>query len=201
MANCIRKNDRIKGIQLNNKTIKISQLLDDTTLLVQVIESVKAVLGFLSDFSTYSVLKLNATKTEAVWLERNVNRKISHLDCIGTMTILSVSGIWCHTDTKSMIDKNYRERIDKLQHVLNIWQQRLLSLKGKITVLWSIALPQVLYVTSMLYTPGWATNEIDEILFKFLWSNKKPHVKKETIIADTDCGGLKMIILTVCKRL
>ena len=45
----------------------------------------------------------------------------------------------------------------------------------------------------MLYTPGWATNDIDEILFKFLWSNKKPHVKKETIIADTDCGGLKMI--------
>ena len=45
----------------------------------------------------------------------------------------------------------------------------------------------------MLYTPGWVTNEIDEILFKFLWSNKKPHVKKETIIADTDCGGLKMI--------
>ena len=100
-----------------------------------------------------------------------------------------------------MIDKNYRERIDKLQYVLNIWQQRLLSLKGKITVLWSIALPQVLYVTSMLYTPGWATNEIDETLFKFLWSNKKPHVNKETIIADTDCGGLKMIHLKVCKRL
>ena len=53
-----------------------------------------------------------------------------------------------------MIDKNYRERIDKPQHVLNIWQQRLLSLKGRITVLWSIALPQVLYVTSMLYTPA-----------------------------------------------
>ena len=58
MANSIRKNDRIKGIQLNDKTIKISQLVDDTTLLVQDIESVKIVLGFLSDFSTYSGLKL-----------------------------------------------------------------------------------------------------------------------------------------------
>ena len=75
MAHSIRKNDRIKGIQLNDKTIKISQLVDDTTLLVQDIESVKAVLGFLSDFSIYSGLKLNASKTEAVWLGRNVNKK------------------------------------------------------------------------------------------------------------------------------
>ena len=193
MANSIRKNDRIKGIQLSDKTIKISQLADDTTLLVQDIESVKAVLGFLSDFSTYSGLKLNTSKTEAVWLGRNVNKRDKPLGLHWNNDYFKCLGIWCHTDTTSMIDKNYRERIDKLQHVLNIWQQRLLSLKGKITVLWSIALPQVLYVTSMLYTPGWATNEIDEILFKFLWSNEKPHVKKETIIAETDCGGLKMI--------
>ena len=72
MANSIRKNDRIKGIQLNDKTIKISPLADDTTLLVQDIESVKAVLGFLSDFSIYSGLKLNTSKTEVVWLGRNV---------------------------------------------------------------------------------------------------------------------------------
>ena len=45
----------------------------------------------------------------------------------------------------------------------------------------------------MLYTPKWATDEINEILFKFLWSKKKPHVKKETIIADIDSGGLKMV--------
>ena len=70
-----RKSDRIKGIQLSDKTIKISQLADDTTLLAQDIESVKVVLGFLSDFSTYSGLNLNTSKTEAVWLGRNVNKK------------------------------------------------------------------------------------------------------------------------------
>ena len=138
-------------------------------------------------------LSLNTSKTEAVWLGRNVNKKDKLLGLHSNKGCFKCLGIWCHTDTKSMIDKNYRERIDKIQDVLNICQQRLLSLKGKITVLWSIALSQVLYFTSMLYTPGWATNEIDEILFNFLWSNKKPHVKKETIIADTDCGGLKMI--------
>ena len=127
MANSIRKNDRIKGIQLNDKTIKISQLSDDTTLLVQDIEYVKAVLGFLSDFSTHSGLKLNTSKTEAVWLGRNVNKKDKPLGLHWNNDYFKCLRIWCHTDAKSMIDKNYKERIDELQHVLNIWQQRLLS--------------------------------------------------------------------------
>ena len=66
-------------------------------------------------------------------------------------------------------------------------------LKETITVLWSVALLQLLYVTSIPYTPKWVTAEIDKILFKFLWSDKKTHVMQEIIIADTDYGGLKMI--------
>ena len=49
MANNIRKNSEIKGIELNEKVIKISQLADDTTILVQDIESVKMVLHFLTE--------------------------------------------------------------------------------------------------------------------------------------------------------
>ena len=94
MAKSIRKNDRIKGIQLNDKTIKISQLADDMTLLVQDIESVKAVLGFLSDFSIYSGLKLNASKTEAVWLGRNVNKKDKPLGLHWNNDYFKCLGIW-----------------------------------------------------------------------------------------------------------
>ena len=150
-------------------------------------------LGFLSTFSKYSGLYLNKSKTEAVWLGKNVHNKDKPLGLRWNNVYFKCLGIWCHTDTARMIDKNYTEKIDKFQNILNIWQQRLLSLKGKITVLWSVALPQVLYVTSILYTLEWVTAEIDKILFKFLWSDKKPHVKKETIIADIDYGGLKMV--------
>ena len=75
MAINIRKNNNIKGIQMHQNTIKISQLADDTTIIVQDIKSVEAVLGFLSTFSKYSGLYLNKSKTEAVWLGKNVHNK------------------------------------------------------------------------------------------------------------------------------
>ncbi len=193
MAINIRLNNEIKGIRVDKKVIKISQLADDTTLLLEDLDSVKIVIDLLSDFSKISGLKLNTSKTEAVWLGRNIGRTDRPLGLHWNNDFFKCLGIWCHTNTESMIDKNYRERIDKLRNVLNIWHQRRLSLKGKITVLWSIALPQVLYVTSILYTPKWVTDEISDILFKFLWSNKKHHVKKETIIANVSHGGLRMV--------
>ena len=58
MAINIRKNNNIKSIQIHQNTIKISQLADDTTIIVQDIKSVEAVLDFLSIFSKYSGLYL-----------------------------------------------------------------------------------------------------------------------------------------------
>ena len=46
MAINMHKNNNIKGIQIHQNTIKISQLTDDTTVIVQDIKSVEAVLGF-----------------------------------------------------------------------------------------------------------------------------------------------------------
>lgn len=60
-------------------------------------------------------------------------------------------------------------------------------------MLWAKALPQLLFVCSTLFTPPWVIREVDGLFFNFLWSNKKHHIKKETIIADIQNGGLKMI--------
>ena len=175
-----------------NREIKIGQLADDTTLFLNDIESIKHVMSFLGEFGEVSGLKLNASKTEAVWIGSNIGKIEKPLNLKWNDGDFKCLGIWCNTDTNKMIEKNYRERIDKLTTVLNIWRQRKLSLKGKITVLWSVALPQMLYVCSALYTPQWVVEEVDKLMFKFLWSSKA-HVKKETIIAGIEQGGLKMI--------
>ena len=73
-----------------------------------------------------------------------------------------------------------------------MWRPRKLSLKGKITMLWSIALPQLLYACFTLYTPEWVMKEADKLFFLFLWSSKEPHIET-AIIADIRNGGLRMI--------
>ncbi len=80
----------------------------------------------------------------------------------------------------------------KLKTLLNLWSQRCLSLKGRIAVLKSIILPQILYVATNLYVKESLQIEIDKLFFDFLWNGKKAHVKKEVIINEISKGGLKM---------
>ena len=87
MAINIRKNNNIKGIQVHQNTTKISQLADDTTIIVQDIKSVEAVIGFLSTFSKYARRYLNKSKTEQFGLGKMYTTKTNHLDCSGTMAI------------------------------------------------------------------------------------------------------------------
>ena len=105
-------------------------------------------------------------------------------------------GIWCGPNVEDAIQYNFKEKIKKMKTLLNIWSQRKLSLKGKVAVLRTIVLPQILYVASTLYTPKWVENEVNELFFNFLWSNKKTHVRKEVIINEIHRGGLKMPVFS-----
>ena len=45
----------------------------------------------------------------------------------------------------------------------------------------------------MIYVPDKTLLEIDTVLFNFLWAGKPPKIKKSTIIAPVNEGGLGMI--------
>ena len=59
----IRHAKNIKGIKLKSKEIKISQLADDTTLLLESGESVKYVKDLLHNFELIAGLKTKMEKT------------------------------------------------------------------------------------------------------------------------------------------
>ena len=69
LAKTIRSNRRIKGIYVDKNEVKISQYADDTTLILDGSrESLVAALQTLEDFSKISGLRLNDSKTEALWI-------------------------------------------------------------------------------------------------------------------------------------
>ena len=89
-------------------------------------------------------------------------------------------------------DKDYAEAIEKLTEKLNIWQGRYLSLLGKIQVLKSCGISQVLYVMNMSEPTKQHLDKINAELYKFLWGNNYNKVKSQSIISNYDQGGLKM---------
>ena len=66
-----------------------------------------------------------------------------------------------------------------------------ISLKGKTTIIKSLILPKFLYPMSALPVPTRALQEIDTMIRKFLWNNKKAKVKKSVMIQRIEKGGIK----------
>ena len=71
----IRSNRLIKGITLKNKEIKISQLADDTTIILYDIRSVPEVNKELLIFFKCSGLKTNIDKTQAFMINKHCKFK------------------------------------------------------------------------------------------------------------------------------
>ena len=119
MSDNIRKNEEILGIRLGNSEVKISQLADDTTLFLNDLTSVGKLFEFLDHFGKCSGLKLNKSKTEAIWLGSNAGKKETPLNLKWNQSFFKCLGIWCHTNTQLMVTKNYQERLSNLQKILH----------------------------------------------------------------------------------
>ena len=80
-----------------------------------------------------------------------------------------------------------------MQTLVNIWKPRNLSLKGKITIIKTLILPQIQFFFSMIYIPEESLKTIDDLLFNYLWDNKTAKIKRTTIIDTIENGGLDMV--------
>ena len=77
LSNAIQKDPTIKGIQVGQKEIKITQYADDTTVLVRDLDAVSQLLKLLHNFKNISGLEVNKHKTEAMWLGEIVVKSLS----------------------------------------------------------------------------------------------------------------------------
>ena len=68
LASKIRQDKEIQGIKIFRKEVKISQFADDTTLLNSNRNSVSRALNVLDNFGNLLSLRLNSSKTKALWL-------------------------------------------------------------------------------------------------------------------------------------
>ena len=120
---------------------------------------------------------LNKEKTEVIKLGHNAQTS-SNIICGITITNkpLKTLGIWISKNHNECLTLNYNEKLKKLENVLNIWRTRKLTLKGKITVLQSLALARIYFTASILYVPPQVIADVTKLTYNFLWPNKE-HVK------------------------
>ena len=91
-------------------------------------------------------------------------------------------------------EKNFIERLDSVKKLINIWSSRGLSLYGKVTIIKSLLIPKFVYILPLLPAPKGIVQELNRMLFKFLWKGTDKVTRLSTI-NDYENGGLKMIDL------
>ena len=85
----------------------------------------------------------------------------------------------------------FDEIIEKLNALLNIWSQRNLTIKERITILKAKALSLVTYMSTCLYIPKHIIETIDKALYNFVLK-KKHHVRRPALIESPSKGSIKM---------
>ena len=193
LATSIRSSNSIKGIVIGDNEFKINQLADDTTLFTQDINSLKNALDLLDHFTLCSGLKTNKDKTEAIPINTIKSSDIS-LGIKWKEGNFKTLGIWFSTDEQEMSKVNCSEKISSIRKILNLWSCRNLTIFGKVIILKSLVISQIINLCSMIYIPEYFIKEVDEMCFEFLWGKgKRPKVKRNVVTKSIEMGGIKMI--------
>ena len=152
----------------------------------------------LNKFGRFSGCKINLTKTEAIWIgsKRGCQKfPFNNLGITWKLSNFKSLGINFSLNLGLIFDLNYKEKLKQLTQTINCWRMRNLSLIGKICVIKSLVLPQLLYLFSVLSIkiPQQFFNELNRLIFKFIWSGGQDRVQRNFMYNDYIKGGLKMI--------
>ena len=142
------------------------------------------------DFERCSGLKVNFSKTEAVWIGRDKFNKDGSLPIKWTRNFKTL-GIYFDVLDENTYVTNLDSCIGKMEGVLKIWKIRNLSLIGKIVILKSLAISKLIYVVSSFHVPELYKTKIQQKINNFIWNDGTPKVKNEVLQKNHKDGGLK----------
>ena len=191
----IRQNPEIKGFRIGNWEHKLDMYADDLTCYLDGSEkSLKNTIKTLDNFQRISGLKINLGKCKAVWIgkKRFSNEKLcQNLKLIWSDTF-SLLGLEFDSDLAKM-DTNFRNKITYIEKLYKSWLYRNLTPLGKITIIKSMALSQLSHIVLVCPHLGEEkANLVNNLSFKFLWSNKPDRMRRPEAVLHVKQGGLNM---------
>ena len=103
----------------------------------------------LIDLPILFKIKVNHTKTEAMWIgscRQNTARWSKSVKALGIVHVFTY-------DDTDRLQKNFSDKLKDIRTQIRLWNCQGLSLFDKVTVIKSLLLPKMLYVFSVLTTP------------------------------------------------
>jgi hypothetical protein len=167
LASQLRECKDIKGICIGEYEYKSCQHADDTFVLCDDTNSLSITLNVINEYSAYAGTKLNVKKSEGMWLGNN-------RECDGNVCGIRFDknpirclGIYVGYNKNACKEKNWLEKLNKIEQILNGWRKRHLTLFGKIIVLKSLIMSSLIHNFSLLETPDDIVKKLEKCMILF----------------------------------
>ncbi len=198
MAIKIRNNKNINGFQCGDKEIKTSMYADDASLLLSDLISMKNAIDTVNEFSEVAGPKLNKDKTEGILLGPLKNSIPEYETIKFTNGAVRCLGVYVGHNKLECDEKNWTEKINKMEKVFERWKHRHLTLFGKVLIIKTLAASKLIHAMTILHTPDNILKDIEKLIFSFLWESTD-RIKRKTLIGSKQNGGIKMLDI-FCKN-
>jgi len=151
--------------------------------------SIAELFNTLKSFENASGALINPSKTNALWLGRNVGRRDKPFDLNWTDKCIKVLGLPIGNQS-NLTTELWDNKIAEIRGTLVPWKCAFLSLKEKIIVIKQLILPKITY-TANIYPPSeFFIVKIIKIWEDFLWNNKRPKIPTRILYLPVSSGGL-----------
>ena len=196
LAHKLRTEKKIVGFKIGN----ISQLLelyaDDCSIFLEPNSTnLRETCIILNNFYALSGLKIQVTKTKAIWFGAGWNNKEKlcpdlTLDWDTEFRLLGIdfdSGL-------TKMERNLETKIEEIRKLFNCWIYRNLTPYGRIVIVKTLALSKLSHAALVIPTLNKVKiKEIEGLMFKFIWGNKPDKVARDDSKLSERAGGLGMI--------
>lgn len=197
LAESVRQSQNIQGIRdESGLEHKIALFADDVLLYLQNMQSsVPALLKCLHEYGYISGFKINENKSEAMMLSgtwpTQLNTVASFRQCHHGFRYL---GITLTTNPLELYKSNYNKLMANIKADLLRWEVLPLSIFGRIETIKMNVLPRILYLFQSLpvWVPTSTFTQLDKMLNKFIWQNKRPRVRLKVLCSPKDRGGVSL---------
>ena len=198
LAITMRSRTDIQGLKIGREEFKMVQYADDLTLFVPDLECAQRIFHLFDQFEACSGLKVDYTKTEAMWIGSSRNNTEAPLGLKWVNSVKALGIVFTYKESEQL-QKNFYDKLKDIRLQTRLWRCRGLSLFGKVTIIKSFLLPKMLYVFSVLPTSQDFIKQLNIIIYNFLW-NGPDKIARSAAINDIRFGGVNLIDLVTSIR-
>ena len=135
---------------------------------------------------------MNENKTLIIYLGPWKQKNENPLGFCQEGDCFNVLGVFVGRDERKKMEMNFQKKIDKMTATFNFWQTRNISLLGKMNIVKSLGMSNLVYSLSNTNCSNHLLEKAHKAINQFVWNKKPPRIKHSSLIMNIESGGMGM---------